>query len=361
MRTAVTGLGMVCSLGRDAATACAAIRAGLRLTSEIEELAAIDAEEDDPTPLRVHQIRGYTDGFLMFGRWMRLAEGCFSDLLHHGGVPAVDAPGFWRDAGLMLVTPPLDPERFQWGTPTDEQRVKAVYGERLLRLLDVAIPPHHVEIISLGHAGTARAVQRAAELLEAARLQRVVVLAVDSYVDPLSLEWLGLRGRLKGPDNPVGLSPGEAGACFLLEREEAARLRGAAVQAWIVGAETGVERASYLAGQVSTGAGLAGAIASVLGQDAGFRGDLIADCNGEPWRARELAAARANLAGRIHGAARLLLPAASIGEVGAASGASAVCLAVRSFLRGAHRGGGEILVLSSSEHGHVGAVRIREG
>src|SRR5262249_32352749 len=160
------------------------------------------------------------------------------------------------------------------------------------------------------------------------------------------------RSRLKAGENPAGLAPGEAGACFLVESEESARRRNAKAAAMIVGAAVGEERAHFLSDEVSTGVGLGGVIAALVPESSPFAGDVIADLNGEEWRARELACARLRAPNRIDNA-RFLYPAASLGETGAASGAAAVCLATRAFVRSYDRAG-QALVLMSSEHGHLG-------
>jgi 3-oxoacyl-[acyl-carrier-protein] synthase-1 len=170
------------------------------------------------------------------------------------------------------------------------------------------------------------------------------------------LAWLHERGRLKTGDSPVGLRPGEAGACILLESDAAARRRGAEILAYVAGTAQGEERASLFSGEVNLGAALGAAIASVWPEPAEAELDLLADLNGEEWRARELAGARARLGARL-ARAHLILPAMSLGETGAASGAVGVCLAVRAFVRGYHHGG-QALVTSSAEHGHVAAIRL---
>ena len=77
---------------------------------------------------------------------------------------------------------------------------------------------------------------------------------------------------------------------------------------------------------------------------------------GEEWRARELTGARIKLGARFD-PARFVMAASSLGETGAASGAIGVCLAARSFAR-SYDSNGHALVISSSEHGHVGAIRL---
>jgi 3-oxoacyl-[acyl-carrier-protein] synthase-1 len=151
--------------------------------------------------------------------------------------------------------------------------------------------------------------------------------------------------------------PGEAAACVLLESEPVARRRSARVEALLVAAASGQEPNHFFSGEVSMGVALGDAIAQVIPQGAPFTGDLFADLNGEPWRAYELGCARVRLSQFLSESVRMVLPAASLGETGAASGLVALCAAVRSFVRG-YGHAGQALISSSSEHGHVGALHL---
>ena len=72
------------------------------------------------------------------------------------------------------------------------------------------------EVFALGHAAAAAALVRAEQLITTGICRRVLVAAVDSLVDPMSLDWLAAEDRLRGPETPDGLAPGEAAVCWLL-------------------------------------------------------------------------------------------------------------------------------------------------
>ncbi|PTL80674.1 hypothetical protein [Vitiosangium sp. GDMCC 1.1324] len=187
-----------------------------------------------------------------------------------------------------------------------------------------------------------------------------MVLAVDSYLDPFTLEWLEQRRRLKTGERPVGLMPGEAGAALLVESRTSALRRGARVQASIRAIATGQESRHLFQDKPNTGEALAAVAAACL--DAGapgapFGGDIVLDLNGEEWRAREWGHARVRLAQHLEESSRWVLPSVSVGDVGAASGAVGLCVAVRSLVRRYSRGR-QVLALSSSEWGDVGAILV---
>jgi 3-oxoacyl-[acyl-carrier-protein] synthase-1 len=357
MRLAISSLGMISSVGRDVITSCASIRAGITRPSEIDYYQILDDEDAVSIPIIGHPIRAYTEGFYLIGLWIRIAQGCFEDLRQHGNLPDRSDTTFWQETGFILVTPIVDEERFQLPEPISSERIKEVYGYGLLNVLQFPILQAHLNVVCMGHAGTAVAIGQAAQRIYSSQLQRVIVLAVDSYLDPLTLEWLGHHRRLKIGENPTGLAPGEAGACFLIESENEIQCRKAPIQAIIKGVAVGEERKHYFTEEVNNGIELSNVIGQVIPDKKLFTGSIIADLNGEYWRAYELGSAIVRLGNRLGEMSSFVLPSESLGETGAASGAIAVCVAVRSFVRG-YALNDEALITLSSEYGKVGAIYV---
>ncbi|MCY1080164.1 hypothetical protein [Archangium lansingense] len=235
----------------------------------------------------------------------------------------------------------------------------ALFLERLKSGAPWFFDPHHLKVLHRGHVGCAAALELARQWIDGG-LDRVVVLAIDSYLDPFTLEWLEQRRRLKTSERPVGLMPGEAGAAVLVESRSSAVRRGTRVQAWIRAVTTGQEPRHLFQDKPNSGEALATVTAACLDAAASntpFRGDVVVDLNGEEWRAREWGNARVRIAPRLDGALKWVLPAASIGDVGAASGAVGLCVAIRSLVR-RYATGRRVLVVSSSEWGDVGAILV---
>ncbi len=61
-RLAITGLGMITSVGHDVETACASIRCGINRASSLETLT-LDEEDTEEVPMTGHQLSGITDGY----------------------------------------------------------------------------------------------------------------------------------------------------------------------------------------------------------------------------------------------------------------------------------------------------------
>ncbi len=356
----ISGCGLVTAVGRSAPASCAAIRAGIARPRRVPYFQALDEETLEGVPVTGYPVRGYTEGFMMTGRWLRLARGAVRDLLGASGLPDKGDSRFWQKTGLITVTPRPGGARFQDEEGEGEEALRQAFLAPLFKAISLPLSQQHLGVIGQGHAATAAAIQSAMEQLTQGRLERVLIVAVDSYLDPLTLEWLAGSSRLKTEAVPTGLSPGEAGACLLLESEPGAARRGAAAPVLVTGISLGQERNSFLSGEPNTGMALAACIQDALDQASpgvSFSGDVYLDLNGESWRAMEWGSALVRLAGRV-AEPRLHLPCVSVGDVGAASGALGICLAVHELSRG-HTRLKQALVVSSSDGGEVGCLSLQ--
>ncbi|AWN45497.1 hypothetical protein DK419_03495 [Methylobacterium terrae] len=148
----------------------------------------------------------------------------------------------------------------------------------------------------------------------------VLVGALDSHIHPLLLDRLAVEGRILMRGNPWGLIPGEAAAVVALGPVEL-RPPGSAL-GHVLGVFRGVEEEDVAAPRGLVGRGLARAFARgarFLPPDR-----LLADLNGERWRAEEFGVAVARAAGPEAGIAGLAAdpetPALQLGDCGTAAG-----------------------------------------
>ncbi|MCA9706813.1 MAG: hypothetical protein KDK70_13255 [Myxococcales bacterium] len=106
------------------------------------------------------------------------------------------------------------------------------------------------------------------------------------------------------------------------------------------------------------GQALAGVIQAALttsGVALPYTGETITDLNGEEWRARQYGHAQVRVPKDAWSSDAVELPAASVGDPGAAMTALQVVLACRSLHRG-YASGDHLLLTTSDEYGHVGAA-----
>ncbi len=355
---------MISCLAPDVTTSAAAQRAGLIRRAPVDDVTTYDPS-DMEAPIIGAPIAGFTSGFVQTAAWLRLGIGALEDLSKYGALPVPGKDeGFWRETRLIWVVPENTPGRFSW---PDEQVMALLdtwCGEKLLAL--TGLPLSQPTFLPLGPSGAAAAVQALASLGEGVR--RIILLGTDSWLDPMSLAWLGEKGRLKAHDQPAGLCPGEAGAALLVERAADVRKRGGTAQATLLGAAvvpTGEPFASPVdraARASDAGNALAGAIVQALASasvDLPFRGDIYLDLNGEEWRAMVWGHAQTHLVG-VLAANRVQLPSRQLGDVGAASAVVALCLATRAFVR-RYSGDRRTVVCSVSDDGRCGAIVLGTG
>jgi 3-oxoacyl-[acyl-carrier-protein] synthase-1 len=353
---AITATGAVTSVGYTASASCAAIRADVSRPHPIE-VPFVDAETQELVPLTGHPVAGYTDGFQLLGRWLRLARGAMADLLAQPGVPPVEDAAFWGRTALVAVTPRPDDDVFLTEPGGALAAIQADFVGRLSTVLRIPFAPSGVELVARGHAGAILAAEAWFARL-GTKVDRVLVLAVDSLLDPLLLQKLAADRRLKSDDEPNGLMPGEAAAAFLVETPPSVRRRGVRAQAAILGAASGVEAAGDGGEPACSGRALASSLTRLLDglqPTRPFSGDLVLDLTGESWRARDWGSALVRM-GRGLGDHRLHLPATSIGDTGAASGALGICFGVHLLRRGVARG--DVVVLSRSDAGEVACLAL---
>lgn len=368
IRAAITGVGLSTALGQTAGS-CAALRAG---TSAPRRLPFEISLGDGESEAAVGYPNELADGFSQIGAWVRLASLSLDDLQHHAALELADPPLLARGA-LAIALPAVSRDRFGWDLSREP---RGLHDEVALPVADLAGVPALGSTALLATDGHPSAFGAWSALLASADgPERILSVAADSYVDEPTVSWLSAEGRLKGPDRPTGLMPGEAGAALLLETDRAARQRAASVLGWVEAVSIARPRPGRARaaprGEDAEDArwlppaapGLGRTIADVVRRvlppapdGAPWRGDLYLDLNGEYWRADAWGHAAVHLRSQVDlDACRLSLPADSLGETGAAGACVAVALALWNFDRDRTR---EALVVCVGDDGAVGAVRL---
>ena len=367
----VTSLGLASNLGAGVVGAAAAQRAGLSRRSELPEFTVYEAGDEMEGPVIGAPIAGVTDGFMQPGLWLRLATRCLDDLIAYGALPSARDGAFWRRAGVLWVLPDIEVQRFLWAVDDMPAFLHGICAEPLLGLTELAIAPAAVELLPGGAAAAVAAAERVADLFARTSLERVIVIATDSWLDPLSLRSLAADHRLKSGEQPVGLCPGEASAALLLERPSAASARAARGEARVVAAVASPPTAPPEADddphavRLRSVEDMARRLAFAVRQTLAvaqvsepFAGTILLDVNGEEWRARVWGSAQSRLIDVVDfDRSTPVIPAISFGDTGAASGVLGLCLATRAYARG-YAAAPRTLLCSISEGGAVGAVLL---
>jgi 3-oxoacyl-[acyl-carrier-protein] synthase-1 len=373
----IGGLGMVASLGLDAATVCAAARAGLMRSRTLENYRLRSAVEGDEEPVIGHPVAMLTRGFEGRARQMRLLQGALADLLMQ--TPQVD----WQAEPHKFYIAFPDPARIGRGAELiADESARRSHSERLARSDESESPPETspasaaeslmqraaelarwpaTPVIafsrSAGKTAALEAIQAAIADLASGVTTLAVVIAADSLLDEETLNWLHMCGRLKCDAAPAGLRPGEAGVALMLcSRASAYASSGCAQIQAMAFAE---DAHDFLSGRTPVGEGLAEVVGRLWAGSEHPIPWIVSDQNGEYYRAADwgFAAVRLRAQEAAFASPVLWYPAASVGDTGAASALVGICYAERAWRRGYAPGPLALIAASDDESGR-GALAL---
>ncbi|MFY2561073.1 TIGR02270 family protein [Corallococcus terminator] len=368
---AITGLGMVSTLGDGVVDGCAAARASLVRPCSLEDVTVWDEDACELLPVSGHAVDWLARGFRGTARRVVLGSAALADLLRQQPVTPGPAP---RTALLLVLSSGAvlaeaeraELEQASGARPPADQPTRAdgvrhametSLARRLLEATPVPGGVQHVELFFEDAPGLHGALQWARQALLSGKVDRCLVGGIDSWVEPESVGALEMLRMVKTPDRAVGLVPGEGAAFLQVETTLAARRRGAQVHAHI----DAMAQAREPTSAVATGEALSRALSQVLAQRGGEQGEVglvIGHLTGAAARARDWGSALVRLDVPAVRRAPDWHPALHFGETGAATGVLSLCMAARAFARG-YAPSPAILVWLWAETGTRAALSIR--
>lgn len=308
----IVAMGACTPVGRDAWSSAAAVRAGISGFGEHPYMLDTAGE-----PMRA-----------AIAPWLDIActgadrfEALLFPALDQALEPVASAPAPSRTAialGLPSPRPGLDEDIQRQVMGRINQRYASHFGT--------------AASFTAGHAAGLIGLQAATAKLAQGTLDACVVAGVDSYIEPLTLEWLESCDQLHSAgqlNNAWGFIPGEAGAALLLMRESVAQAAGLAVLATVLGTGRAHEAKRIKTETVCIGEGLTQAFRGALAAlPPGARvTDVYCDLNGEPYRADEYGFTAVRTRDCFEAATDFVAPADCWGDVGAAGGVLHLMLA----------------------------------
>jgi 3-oxoacyl-[acyl-carrier-protein] synthase I len=323
-RVVIVALGACTPVGRDAWSSAAAIRAGI--SGFVQHPYMIDSAGE---PMRAAIAPWIDIGLSGTDRLEALLFPAIDEALAEVS-SILDAP---LKMAIALGLPSARP-----GLPQDvpRQMLDRINNRYARRFSSAAT-------FAAGHAAGLLATEAAVAKLAQGALDACIVAAVDSYIEPLTLEWLEANDQLHsaGPlNNAWGFIPGEAGAALLLMRDSVARAAGLEALAAVLGTGTAMEAKRIKTQTVCTGEGLTQAFRAALGTlPTGARvSDIYCDMNGEPYRADEFGFTALRTNESFESASDFIAPADCWGDVAAAGGPLHLALATVAGFKGYSRG-----------------------
>src|SRR5271166_262946 len=238
----LSATGMVCSVGLNAAAACAAIRAGI---GGFNELPYYDLQGD---PVIGARVPGLVADYETDERLVELLSLAVGDCLF-----GLSSEPLNRVPVLVGLA--------EEGRPGSKPGLADSIISRVGRRLGVQFNSELSRAFATGHVAAFEAMRTARELFQRGRVSACLVCAVDSYIVADSLLWLERNWRLKCPANSDGTIPGEAAAAILV-RPEALLSDSTTIK--VAGLGFAFERASVLSEEPLLGLGLAEAARAAL-------------------------------------------------------------------------------------------------
>ncbi len=339
----IVGLGASTAIGRDAWSSAAAVRAGICGFSEHPYMIDTAGE-----PMKVALAPWLDVGVAGVDRFEALLFPALDQALE----PLLLIHGATLNVAIALGLPSERP-----GLPQNLQRqLFDRVSQRYRGYFSVAAG------FAAGHAAGLIATQAATNKLAEGTLDACVVAGVDSYIEPLTLEWLEDNDQLHsaGPlNNAWGFIPGEAGAALLLMRESMVDTTGLESLAVVLGTGTAMEPKHIKTETVCTGEGLTKAFRlalAALPANAKVT-DIYCDMNGEPYRADEFGFTALRTKESFESASDFVAPADCWGDVHSASGPLHLAMATVAGYKG-YSNGSFAFAWASAEQGERAAALI---
>jgi 3-oxoacyl-[acyl-carrier-protein] synthase-1 len=338
---AIVGVGARTPVGLHAASAAAAIRAG------ISALAHHPFMVDRAGDLMPGALDPELDARLIGQeRLIKLAEWALCE----ASGPLVTALGSRPRLPVFLGLPEIRPGF----TDGDVEEVRS----GLARIEGLPVGLTKVSVFSLGHAAGVSALKAAVEQISQGAFDAGLVGGVESYFHPDTMEWLDANRQLVGTVARSGFVPGEgAGFCLLMSERTRSRL-GLPPLARVRSAAVGKETKLIKTDNVCFGEGLTATVRSAV---SGLHlpdervSEIYCDINGERYRSEEWGFVCLRLGEYFDDPTGYLSPADRWGEMGAASVPLFAMLACRAFERG-YAAGPRVMLWASSEAGLRGAA-----
>lgn len=332
----ISATGMICPVGLNVASACAAMRAGI---ANFQELPYYPTGGELAVGA---MVPGLAADFENPERLVELLSRALADCLQ-------------SEPQTALVDIPLLVGLAERGRPGGAAGLADSIISRVEALLGVRFHPGLSRVLPNGHTAGFEAIHVARDLFQKGDIGACLVCGVDSYINADAMLGLEQYWRLKTENNSDGVIPGEAAAAVLVRRDAVSQK---AVK--ITGLGFAVEKVTVLSEEPFVGLGLAEAAraalheAGVAMQDIAFR---ISDVTGEQYGFKEQVLTVTRLI-RIPVAEPPLWHCAdSIGDTGAAAGVCQLVIADHAFTQG-YAPGDRAMCFSSSIPGERGVLIV---
>lgn len=263
---------------------------------------------------------------------------------------AIDA--LLKDSSLRSLLPAIG---ISLGVPSSRPGLENNIGESILShlksKLSISFLGKKQCVIPTGHASTLSGIGKAIDWISSGDQELVLVGGVDSYYDADTLDWIDRTKRLHSEANKDGFIPGEgAGFCLLASLDFAMRYRLKPL-AIILSVGLGEEPHPLTSNGICIGQGMTSCLRralSIFKTRDEVADWTICDMNGESFRSMEWVYAYLRTGFNHKDPLEIWHPADCYGDIGAASGAVLVYIAIAAWQRGYARGDNALIWTASN-------------
>lgn len=323
---AVRSVGLVTSLGLDAAATCAALRASVTNPSSTR------FRGHDSLWITGHQVQ-------LEVPWVGVAKLAKMATLAARECLAGD-PNLVGDDEIPVLLCTAEQQR-----PCRLEGLDERLFDELRMVLAVRVSSRHSAIVPLGRIAALAALDQARRLIIHQGCERVLIVAADGLLSWPTLQHYLDLDRVLGEQNSNGFIPGEgAGALLITVARPSDVLH-------CIGIGSGSEPAPLMSGAPLRADGLTAAIRHAM-RESGLAIDaldfIIADLSGEQYFFKEAALARSRALRGLLRSLDLWHPAEGIGEAGALAGVATIAAAWTAVRKG-YASGPRMLVHGSDD------------
>lgn len=330
---------MVCSVGLNAASACAAMRAG------IANFVELPYHDNQGEPIIGAPVPGVPFDFKRTERLVELLAMAVTDCLKDKPAESINR------VPLLVAIAELD-------RPGVSAGLALTIIEQVQKKLGVHFHPTNSRVFPSGHTAGFEALREARHLFQHGRISTCVVCGVNSLLNAATLLWLDQHDRLKTPANRDGVIPGEGATAVLIQAKPSA-----VTGAELIGLGFGKEQAPILSEEPLLGQGLTEAARMALAEASLGMHQIdvrLSDVTGELYGFKELPLVEARLMRVVRKEAQPLWHwAEAIGDSGAAAGIAQLILTDQAFRKG-YGPSQRAICLTSSVAGERAVAIIRD-
>ncbi|CAM2006475.1 hypothetical protein [Acanthopleuribacter pedis] len=356
----IAGYGAITNVGIDAVSSILSIRAGIQRHAELKDFTAFDPD-DLEAPLIGCPVSGITDGFQFTGAWIRLSVFAVNEIARKWVLPHTAEPAaYWQRTALLWALPNVAGMRHEWPADIADDHLGKCLNAILCEHLDHPPRTRNQWVVPTDHAAAADATARVSALLQNDDIDRVLVVAVDSYFDRKSIDYALGSGMIRTGEGNDGYLPGEAAAAVLFAKQadaSLARVRACAVEREQVDPEQDRHLVITALARLWEKA-VVKALTEAYDTDFVFTGDIYLDANGWMLRNEVWGEVMVLLAERVDwDRTNVIVAGESVGEIGAAFGGLNLAMVAWSYENQA-TDAEAALVLSLDEDGAASAILV---